>query len=340
MCEGAYLHQQRFKLFCNQKPLFLARWHNDDLHNYFTKTFNSSMFNIVYFDGLGISPYIEYFKDIPTVISTSDGVSLTYANAASASSNFFKKIYQIYASKMIGHFEKDILPLFTRVHVVSKEDQDYYQSVHNIAHVETIEHVVPDDVFRYNGINISSESEAMRIVFTGNLGFNSIQKGLQSFLAEVYPNICLAIPNIELIILGQNAPDSFQKKIRKLSNVTIINWVDDYYAELKKADVIIFTDWTGTGVKTRVLIALGLGKAIVATPAALQGIQANDGKHCFKREVGPQFTDALLQLLNNTDLRRTIEYNARKLILDQYNMEVIGKKWLQFFESAINKWRS
>jgi glycosyltransferase involved in cell wall biosynthesis len=329
------IYKQGIKFVSHGKPIFLARWHNQELHN-FLRTIDMTIFDCVYFDGLGVSPYIRYFKNIPSIISTSDAVSLAYQNASRASHNIFKKVYMFYASRMIAKFEKEILPSFYSVHVVSEDDKKYYESVLNIVNVQVIEHVVSNEIITYNISSVETRKSVDKIIFPGNLEVESISRGFLAFLQYCYPDVIKAFPDIKLIVMSKKVPSRIKRKIKKLSNIKHIKWVDDYYGELLKGDVILFCDWTGTGVKTRVLFALALGKAIVATPVAMQGIKVKDGEHCLIRLMGKGFKDALIELLRNYEMRMKIGKHAKKLIIEQYSLHCVEKKWNHLFTSINN----
>ncbi len=329
---GLALHLKRLNCLLRRKPLFLARWNNNAFAKAVMQTLESTQYDVVHLDALGMASYVHLCQPTPTIISTTDATSLVYRRAAKANRSFIGKVYQYSASRSIARFERNILPAFNKVHVVSKLDRDYLLSQIPKANIECIEHVVPDEVLQYPRASLSSlPRNEKRILFTGNLRCDSISKGLLAFLSVAYPLIRKEYPDVELTVLGRDAPSNVRKQIENASGVHLLEWVEDYCAEIIKTHVVVFPDWTGTGIKTRVLYALALGKPIVASPVALEGIEVQDGMHCFRREVDGEFAKAVMLLLNNQELRRTMGQNARRLILDRYNAEMSVQKWLKLY---------
>ena len=96
-------------------------------------------------------------------------------------------------------------------------------------------------------------------------------------------------------------------------------------------------DSSPMGIKTRVLYALGLGKALVATSEAVNGLEVIDGVHYYERKIDNGFAEAVISLLNNQEMQKAMGVNARNLILEKHNMNNVGPKWIKLYESAIIK---
>lgn len=337
LCSRLKLQSSRTAHFIHGEPIFLARWESMAFNKALQQALSVTRYDAIHLDGLGMAPYIHLCRSIPTVISTTDAMSMFYAHAARASHSFLGKVCRFYESKSILRMEREILPLFSKVHVVGMVDRNYLASCVSGADVEYITHVVPDEVLRYPHTASTDLSVNKRILFTGSLKSESIALGLRNFLSDVYPIIYRECPCVEMVILGQSTPTKLKKEIQCVPGVRLLEWVEDYFAELMRAQVLIFSDWSRTGVKTRVLYGLGLGKAVVATPEAVEGIEAKDGVHCFVRTVGRGFAEAVVTLLKDHKLRKVIGENARRLIHDKYSIESMGPEWVKLYESAIIK---
>lgn len=333
---GFALHIKRLSCLLRAKPLFLARWNNNIFAKAVRQALESTHYDVVHLDALGMAPYVHLCHPTPTVISTTDAISLAYRQAAKASQSFIRKAYQLLASGSIARFECEILPLFTKVHVVSKLDRDYLRLQIPKANIECIEHVVPDEVLQYSPISSHSLLCNKRILFTGQLCWDSISKGLLAFLSVDYPVIRKECPDVEMVVLGGNAPANIREQVENVSGVKFVEWVEDYCAEVTNAHVMVFPDWSGTGIKTRVLYALALGKAVVASPVALEGIEVRDGVNCFEREVGSGFAEAVIALLKDAQLSERIGAAAIGLILQRYTMDVVGPQWIKLYQEAID----
>jgi len=67
----------------------------------------------------------------------------------------------------------------------------------------------------------------------------------------------------------------------------------------------------GGGMHVKVLEALAAGKALVATPLAIEGLDLADGEHVLLAETDQQFCDAIVQLLTYPERRTSLAARAR-----------------------------
>lgn len=335
-CSGLMLQLRRLFHFVRGEPLFLARWWSNAFAAAVRNVLKGTEYDLIHIDALGMSQYIYMCGSSPTVLSTTDAMSLVYLHAAEACDNLLGKAYRFYEARTVSRLECKMFPLFSKIHVVAKFDRDDLASKVSSADIEFIEHVAPDEVLQYK-IPPNVTTERNRILFTGSVQSDTIARGLLDFLADAYPTIRKECPDVELVIIGSISDKKLIERISKVPGVHIKGWVADYGAEILKANVLVFMDLSPMGIKTRVLYALGLGKALVATPEAVKGLEVIDGVHYYERKINKGFAEAVISLLKNQEMQKTMGVNARNLILEKHNMTNVGPKWIKLYESAIIK---
>lgn len=321
-------------------PVFLARWENDAFVRAVGQAFGDTDYDLVHLEGISMVPYLYLCQTKPTVLSTIDAISMAQRRTADALKQPLRRAYRLFAAWSVGHFERKNLSKATKLHVVSQPDCQYLRSHIHELDVENIEIVIPEELINYQLLSPKVEgNKPHNILFTGLLSADGIAKGLLHFLSNSYPAITKACPGVQMVVLGQNAPLDVQKRIESMPNVQYVSWAEDYYAELVRSQVIVFPDLTGTGIKNRVLQAMALAKAIVGTPVVFEGIPIKDGVHCFERKTDEGFSQAVLVLLKDAQLREQMGALARQLVLDKFRMDTLGLKWLSLYNSAIMKFR-
>ena len=93
-------------------------------------------------------------------------------------------------------------------------------------------------------------------------------------------------------------------------------------------------------IKNRVLQAMALARAIVGTPLVFEGITVENGIHCYKCRTSEEFSQAVITLLADTELRDQIGASARQFVINHFAMEVVGPKWLALYKNAIAKFKT
>ncbi len=113
-------------------------------------------------------------------------------------------------------------------------------------------------------------------------------------------------------------------------------YVEDPYEYLEKAKVVVAPLRFAAGTQTKILEAMALRKAVVATPKATRGIEGENGKHFVIADDKEEMASRILTLLDNDELRKDIGENSRKLIEEKYQWNIVGEKLIKEIEEVLN----
>ena len=94
---------------------------------------------------------------------------------------------------------------------------------------------------------------------------------------------------------------------------------------------------SGGGTKLKVIEGMALGKAIVGTKIAFEGIGGIDGYHYLSAEKPEEFAKNIIEILKNKKLMERIGNNARKLAVEKYSWENIVEKLKNKYFAIIDK---
>jgi glycosyltransferase involved in cell wall biosynthesis len=127
---------------------------------------------------------------------------------------------------------------------------------------------------------------------------------------EIFPSVKARVPAASLQLIGSNPPGG----IHGLggNGVTVQGEVRDVLPYLDAAAVVAAPIRQGAGMRVKVLEALAGGKAVVATPLALEGLDVRHGEHVLIAETDVDFADALVDLLADVERRTAIAQAARR----------------------------
>lgn len=283
-------------------------------------------YNVVHYDLINMVQYLPYGPDTPSLLSSSDAISLSYSRNAKETRNLFRKAYLIIAKRLIAGYERKEYIKFDRVHVVAPEDAGYLKRLSPGMPISMIPLVVSDAYLdtAENSRDNADTSRGLRICFTGNMDIPGIAHGLIDFLKKAYRNVLSSFPDIEFCVLGPKASLRVEKYIATFPSVKYFRWVEDFKALLQTADILLFLDKSGTGIKTRVLESMALGKPAVGTSLAFSGIDVINGTHCMICDTPAEMTAALRVLLTDPVKRETMGRAARQLIASRYSLSAVG----------------
>jgi succinoglycan biosynthesis protein ExoO len=140
---------------------------------------------------------------------------------------------------------------------------------------------------------------------------------LRWFFDEVWPSVRRANPAARFNVAG-NVAASFQTVP---DGVVMLGRLDDLTPLYAGAAVVISPLRGGSGLKIKLIEALGHGKAIVATTTTLQGVTDIIGSAVIVADEAQVFADGIATLLNDAALRATYGARALAVVRDHFSPE-------------------
>jgi polysaccharide biosynthesis protein PslH len=147
------------------------------------------------------------------------------------------------------------------------------------------------------------------IVFVGNFRHPANTDAAVWLASTLFPPVRAAVPDARLAIVGASPPP----EVTALAggDVTVTGPVDDVSPYVDRAAVVAAPIRLGSGMRVKVLEALAAGRALVATPLAVEGLDVTAGDQVELASTAPEFIAALERLLRDVPGRRALGERAR-----------------------------
>ena len=158
------------------------------------------------------------------------------------------------------------------------------------------------------------------IVFTGAMDYKPNVDGALWFAERVWPLVRLVLPEASFTIVGTN-PTAELRKIGGEEGIVVTGRVPDVRPHLAAADVVVAPLRIARGIQNKVLEAMAMARPVVATPDALEGIDAEPGKHLLVAEQPNQMATAILELSRNKARAAALGAAARQRMVEGYAWE-------------------
>ena len=155
------------------------------------------------------------------------------------------------------------------------------------------------------------------LVFTGAMDYWPNVHAVCWFAREVLPLVRVARPGAALWIVGAN-PSPDVRRLSELPGVVVTGRVDDIRPYIAGATAVVAPLRLAQGIQNKILEAMAMGKAVIASPKALEGIAAEAGREVVVAEdaVAP-FAAATIETLSGQN-REALGERARALVLRRY----------------------
>jgi polysaccharide biosynthesis protein PslH len=150
------------------------------------------------------------------------------------------------------------------------------------------------------------------IVFTGQMDYAPNVAAVTGFVLDVLPRV----PSATFAIVGR-APSA---EVRALAGdrVIVTGEVPDTRPWLAAADVVVAPLKLARGIQNKVLEAMAMGKPVVVSSGAAQGIDAVDGRDLI---VADDPADVIISLLRDPERMRRIGLSARARMVARYGWD-------------------
>ncbi len=125
----------------------------------------------------------------------------------------------------------------------------------------------------------------------------------------IFPAIQSRFPDLELYIVGDRPP----LELRRMASAKIVvtGQVPDLTPYLSRASLVVAPLRLGGGMRVKILEALAAGKAIVASPLAVEGLDVVNGEHLWLADSDAEVGEAIIQLLADPERRVSLANRAR-----------------------------
>lgn len=199
----------------------------------------------------------------------------------------------------------------------------------------TVIAIVPNGVDTEAFQQSSQEQELPdRIVFTGSMDYYPNTDAVLYFARECWPLTRLKVPTATWQIVGRNPPPVVQK-LGKLPGISVTGFVPDVKPYLAAATVAIAPLLIGSGTRLKILEALAMGKAVVATSLGCEGLNVVSGKHLIVADQPEVFALSIVDLLKNAEQRATLGSAGRALAETEYSWTRCGNDVIHALEKIM-----
>jgi glycosyltransferase involved in cell wall biosynthesis len=104
------------------------------------------------------------------------------------------------------------------------------------------------------------------------------------------------------------------QRLGEQPGIEVVGQVPDVRPHVARSAVAVVPLRIARGVQNKVLEALAMGKATVASPQALAGVPATPGTHLLRAATPGEWVESVQQLLDNDNLRRRLGAEGRRYV--------------------------
>lgn len=156
------------------------------------------------------------------------------------------------------------------------------------------------------------------IVFVGRMDYFPNIDAAEYFAKNIFPLIRQRVPNAELQLVGSD-PNHVVLNLATIPGVTVTGHVPDVRPYLSDATVTIAPLRLARGTQNKILESMAMGIPVVASSVAAKGVAAMQGAQLLVADEPEQFANAVLRILDNGTLRKSLSESARRQVEETHS---------------------
>lgn len=166
------------------------------------------------------------------------------------------------------------------------------------------------------------------IVFVGGMGYGPNRDAVTWFVREVLPAVIARHPDVRFIAVGEKPPAWFAEHAPHVQGV---GFVPDERAHVARGRVFVAPIRYGSGVRTKILNALAMGRPVVATTAGAEGLLLEHRRSIVLADDPSAFADAVCVLLEDDAWAAALAAEGLRACLDAYSPESVADRLRRAF---------
>ena len=184
--------------------------------------------------------------------------------------------------------------------------------------------------------------EPRRLLFIGSFAHFPNVLALDSFLRDVLPQITALSPALHVIAGSRHRyyldryRDRVQLDLEQLG-IEVEDFVADVRPAYRRAALVIAPLVASAGTNIKILEAMAMGKAIVSTPAGINGLELNPGGDIVVTSSPDEMARAIIQLFENVPLRESLEREARRTVERDFDWERIAARQKELYNRLLGQ---
>jgi sugar transferase (PEP-CTERM/EpsH1 system associated) len=255
-----------------------------------------------------LASYVELpgLREVPAVIDLIDLDSQKWLDYAAAG-GLKAWLYRIEAARL-REVERRLEARFRAGVVVSETEANLFRQFGPADFIQVIPNGVDLDYFAP-----VPASETVGCVFVGAFDYKPNVEGALWFCQQVWPELHRRHPQARCQLVGRR-PTAAVQALNAFPGVEVVGQVADVRPFVAGARVVIAPLQIARGIQNKVLEALAMGKAVLATPQAFAGIQARAGEHLLAASTAPEWIASLERLWSDSSLRARLGAAGREFV--------------------------
>ncbi len=298
--------------FARGKPVNAAYRANPQLARWIAETMAAHHPSRAFVSGSGMAPYLDDYRFVRRVVDMVEVRSEQWRRTAETSHWPRSELCWRQERVLLAH-EQRVATRFDDALFASAAEANLFarRSPRAAAHIVAIRNGVDHDLFSPERDYINPYPQGRKtVVFAGAMDYQPNIEGAVWFATEVMTMLRHRVPTLDFWIVGAHP----SRAVRSLAHgdIHLVRNPADVRPYLAHADAVVVPLRVARGIANNVLEGMAMAKPVVATPAALDGLEFTPGEEVFSSASAAGFASGVVAALS--DRGREVGSKARRRV--------------------------
>ena len=316
--------------FCNlftNESYNIKRFYSEQFKNLIVGTLKKDNYDVVLLESLFVMPYLENIKQHSKakIIYRSHNIEHEIWERNAKNTKGFKKNYVNLLAKRLKVYEIEAINKVDGIAAITEKDKTTLQTLGGNKPIVVTPFGIDSSKF------ISNPNAINNTVFhIGSMDWLPNQEGIKWFLKEVWSKVVAKEPNAIFNIAGRNMPNwLLTLKQKGVNNLGKVKSAKEF---VQDNSILVVPLFSGSGMRIKIIEAMALGKLVIATSLALEGVNCTHQKNVIIANTADEFIAAISYYLSNPNEQQQIALAGQQLVQSNYDNQVIVNNLVAFFK--------
>jgi hypothetical protein len=276
--------------------------------------------DLIHVDLISMTQYVDPQMNMPAIVDLHDSMTLLCQRMLNAERGWRKRLSAYLGLIGAKRLERTLGRTFDLIVTNSTLDEQVIRELSTKPKTLTITNGVDMEYFAPD----STLLEADKIVFTGVMGYAPNEDAALHFVEDIFPLVKAKRPQVQFWIVGSEPSEKVQA-LTCISGVHVTGKVDDVRPYVRSATVFVCPLRVGSGVKNKILAAMAMQKATVATSMSIDGLDLTDNREVLLADEPQAFAEKVVRLLTDQKAAQQLGVNGLVRVQGQYSWAAMGK---------------
>jgi sugar transferase (PEP-CTERM/EpsH1 system associated) len=297
--------------FASGRTITEGAFHSPELCDLVRRWAGDTKYHVTLASASSLAPYLRLkeLEGVPAVVDWMDVDSQKWLDYARACRGPRAWLYRV-EGRRLRRLEHDTTTWARATLLVSEAETNLFRQTCNAPNVHTVSNGVDMKYFHPSEAEVETD---LTCVFVGALDYRPNIDGACWFCRHAWPEILRRHPTARLLLVGRQ-PVPEVRRLAEVPGVELVGQVPDVRPYVHRATVVVVPLRLARGIQNKVLEALAMGKATVASPQSLAGLRARGSVPVVSASTSEEWIESVTRLLDDPAERHQLGRQGRRYV--------------------------